>query len=385
MSDTNAQKSVEYAAGIMARFADRTGIGTAPAGPHNRYLWTDAFAVLNYLSLAICDKSERWEALALQLIRDVHEVLGQYAPEDTRGGWLSGMEEKEATQHPTIAGLRIGKSLPERLSEEPYDQQREWDRDGQYYHYHTRWITALLQAGRYFEEEKFFTWAAELSLAGAPFIEEKGGRLKMYWKMSVDLSRPLVPVMGAHDPLEGLLCALQCSEHVTLCRTNFELYIRRLEQLCKRVDWTTDDALGLGGLLLNVVRAADLQRTVLLPACVSPARILRSVEEGLRTFADDFKAYQPPSYRLAFRECGLSLGLRAIMGHKVFLTEQGLEPVFSTEIMGLPDLIEAFWQEEGNQRAVTYTEHLDINEVSLASSMLAHMEPEIFARFPARD
>ena len=27
----------------------------------------------------------------------------------------------------------------------------------------------------------------------------------MYWKMSIDLSRPLVPSMGHHDPLDGLI------------------------------------------------------------------------------------------------------------------------------------------------------------------------------------
>lgn len=32
--------------------------------------------------------------------------------------------------HPTIAGLRIGKKLPERGPEEPYDAEEEWDRDG---------------------------------------------------------------------------------------------------------------------------------------------------------------------------------------------------------------------------------------------------------------
>lgn len=28
---------------------------------------------------------------------------------------------------------------------------------------------------------------------------------RMYWKMSVDLSRPQVPSMGHHDPLDGYI------------------------------------------------------------------------------------------------------------------------------------------------------------------------------------
>lgn len=31
----------------------------------------------------------------------------------------------------------------------------------------------------------------------------------MYWKMSIDLSSPLVPSMGQHDPLDGLITYLQ--------------------------------------------------------------------------------------------------------------------------------------------------------------------------------
>jgi hypothetical protein len=48
--------------------------------------------------------------------------------------------------HPTRGGLRIGKQLPERRPGEPYDPQVEWDRDGQYFHYLTKWMHALDQA-----------------------------------------------------------------------------------------------------------------------------------------------------------------------------------------------------------------------------------------------
>ncbi len=27
----------------------------------------------------------------------------------------------------------------------------------------------------------------------------------MYWKMSIDLKRPLIPSMGQHDPLDGYI------------------------------------------------------------------------------------------------------------------------------------------------------------------------------------
>ncbi|MCF8126715.1 MAG: hypothetical protein K9J51_10890 [Desulfotignum sp.] len=55
--------------------------------------------------------------------------------DDPRTGGISGLDEKKGKQHPTRGGLRIGKPLNERRSDEPFDQNLEWDRDGQYYHY----------------------------------------------------------------------------------------------------------------------------------------------------------------------------------------------------------------------------------------------------------
>ena len=130
-------------------------------------------------------------------------------PQDLRQGWISGLSEEEGEKHPTKAGLRIGKEMPERREDQPYHEQEEWNRDGQYFHYLTRWVSALLEAHRESGEEKYATWAAELLLTSEKFIYRKGNQLRMYWKMSTDLSRPLVFSMGAHDPLEGLILALK--------------------------------------------------------------------------------------------------------------------------------------------------------------------------------
>lgn len=46
--------------------------------------------------------------------------------------------KKEGKRHPTMGGLRIGKTLAERGPSEVFDENREWDRDGQYYHYLTK-------------------------------------------------------------------------------------------------------------------------------------------------------------------------------------------------------------------------------------------------------
>src|SRR5512140_3193640 len=100
------------AAALMAEFAERTGV--AADGEERRYLWTDAFAVCNFLGLARACADERYTRLALRLVERVHHVLGRHRADDRRRGWISGLGEDGGARHPTQGGLRIGKPLPER-------------------------------------------------------------------------------------------------------------------------------------------------------------------------------------------------------------------------------------------------------------------------------
>ena len=77
----------------MADFAHRTGL-TSDA-PSRRYLWTDAFAVRNYLDLLLRTGDADYRDLAIRLIEAVHHVLGRHRPDDARAGWLSGLPEDE--------------------------------------------------------------------------------------------------------------------------------------------------------------------------------------------------------------------------------------------------------------------------------------------------
>lgn len=74
-----------------------------------RYLWTDAFGLVLYLSLLDATHDNRYLTLAQRLVDDVYRVLGRHE------------------------GLRIGE---------------ERDHDGQYYHYLAMWIYALAVFGR---------------------------------------------------------------------------------------------------------------------------------------------------------------------------------------------------------------------------------------------
>jgi hypothetical protein len=133
------------AAQLMAGFASRTGL--LPASEiQQRYLWTDAFAVCNFLELYNQTGEENYRRFATELIGQVHQVLGRYRADDVRQGWISGLDEETGQRHPTRGGLRIGKPLKERQLGEPIDERLEWDRDGQYFHYLTKWMHALCLA-----------------------------------------------------------------------------------------------------------------------------------------------------------------------------------------------------------------------------------------------
>jgi hypothetical protein len=87
----------------------------------------------------------------------------------------------------------------------------------------------------------------------------------------------------------------------------------------------------------------------------------------------------PASQRLAFRELGLSIGLHATGRLEALLEAQParfpqLDLVQDrlqalAEYQPLAGQIEAFWLAPANQRAATWTDHLDINAVILATSL----------------
>lgn len=98
---------------IMIEFADQTGLSSTNSPPR-RYLWTDAHAVCNFLSLYCRTRDEEYKRLAVTLIDQVHTVLGKHREDDPRRGWISGLSDEEGKDHPTAGGLRIGKKLNER-------------------------------------------------------------------------------------------------------------------------------------------------------------------------------------------------------------------------------------------------------------------------------
>ncbi len=370
----------------MTEFARLTGLSPASSAPR-RYLWTDAFAVCNFLGLYQETGDEAFKGLALQLVDQVHRTLGRHRGDDSRTGWISGLDEEQGRKHPTRGGLRIGKPLQERGPTDPFDESLEWDRDGQYYHYLTKWMHALNRVSRVTGDIQYHTWAVELAkTAHAAFVyaSRRGGSKKMYWKMSIDLSRSLVPSMGQHDPLDGFvtyseLQATGAKKDEELNETDLRAEILDMVPICQGRSWVTEDPLGIGGLLFDAFRVAQLMARGDLEQPDLLETLLESSLIGLESFVMENSLKLPAGYRLAFRELGLSIGLRAVEKIRGRI-EQESTPLRNKESLrsrleilaryaGLREIIEKFWLEGANREAGSYAAHHDINEVMLATSL----------------
>ncbi|MGK7311994.1 MAG: hypothetical protein ACN0LA_07105 [Candidatus Longimicrobiales bacterium M2_2A_002] len=370
----------DEARSLLDGFAATTGV-TGGVEPR-RYLWTDAFAVCTWLGLGETEK-------ALALIDQVHRVLGRHRPDDERDGWISGLSEEDGREHPTAGGLRIGKPLPERGPDDPYDRQLEWERDGQYFHYLTKWMHALERAAAVTGAARYHRWAAELATVAYERFGHgpTGTPTRLYWKMSIDLNRPVVPSMGQHDPLDGYVAlsgirdgpggrgeALEPRLAAAL-----DGAIDGLARITDATELGTDDPLGVGSLLTD----GWLLARVTEPEQPERARILERVLEAGEASLGAVRRSRlldlPATQRLAFRELGLALGIEAVTRLAAQVgSGPGSTGVVSAaaqwaESMAgaghLRSAIQEFWRQPENRGAPTWADHEDINTVMLAASL----------------
>jgi hypothetical protein len=126
-----------------------------------RYLWTDAFGVVLYVSLYRELGESRWVDEAERLVADVEGVLGR------------------------PRGLRIGEAA---------------DRDGQYFHYLAMWLFALARLGDLKSEYRKRGIALARDIHRAFVLPSRG----VIWKMKEDLSGPYPGYgLGAIDAYDG--------------------------------------------------------------------------------------------------------------------------------------------------------------------------------------
>ncbi len=373
---------------IMLEFAAATGLSELSHEPR-RYLWTDAFAVCNYLQLYSQTGEQSFLRLALTLVDQVHQILGQQRKDSGHSGWLSDLDDEQAQLHPTRGGLRIGKKLNERQVHEPVNETLEWEQDGQYFHYLTKWMHALNRVSQVTDKSIYNQWALELAKvahAAFTYTPSAGATKRMVWKMSIDLSHPLVDSMGQHDPLDGLITYQQLQATAkqfpeTPVELGLKTEIEDMVAMCAGHNWASQDALGIGGLLTDAYKLVQLIGIHALNETARLEALLRDIEYSLQVFLTHNQLNLPAEYRLAFRELGLAIGLQTISRMQKQIEQQPEHFSDAKLILTLMtklshfhrihELIESFWVEPDHQSVKTWQEHADINKVMLATSLAA--------------
>ena len=375
------------AARLMSEFARRTGLSPAAENPR-RYLWTDAFAVCNFLELFQRTEDHQYSACATELIDQVHRVLGRYRDDDMRRGWISGLDDERGRYQPTVGGLRIGKPLRERDANEVIDERLEWERDGQYFHYLTKWMHALCQTDFVTSNHQYVRWAGELAeTAFRAFARRSGsGEIRgVRWKMSTDLSRSFVPAMGLHDALDGYITFREVQYGIAKIQTHpegngLDQASKALLALCQDGDWTTDDPLGVGGLLFDACRLSQLIREEQLRELRLLEVVIKGCHQGLTLLLERGYLNWPVPHRLAFRELGLATGLRALpiitdAVEKNWSTFENRPALARTidlllQYESLSDEIVGLWLPRAQHQYEGWKAHEDINDVMLATAII---------------
>ncbi|EKM55624.1 uncharacterized protein PHACADRAFT_195663 [Phanerochaete carnosa HHB-10118-sp] len=295
----------------------------APSGHLGRYLWTDAFGVLNFITLHRLTGSSTYLACAARLIDTVHSVLGKTRSQDKH---LPGA----SPERPLAGGLRIGK-----------DDESGSDGDGQYHHYLTIWMFALNRMTVAAGETKYNELAIQLARAIHPafVVNRDSFTPRMRWKMSIDLSRPLVSSQGNLDPIDGyvVFSLLQkTAGDTTILKEEIQDYKKIVDMKWRYME--SDDPLDLGMTLWSVHWMAKEEPWA--------AAIMERASENLRelTFVNRYFEY-PLERRLAFREFGTCLGIKCAS----ILSESQEE---NEDLVGLAENILDQWEgsETGDEK-----------------------------------
>lgn len=227
-----------------------------------RYLWTDAFGILLYLSLYRETGEAAWIDKARHLEGEVERVLGR------------------------TKGLRIGEAP---------------DRDGQYFHYLAMWLTALARFGD-IDPDYRLKGIAIARRIHRPFVVPGAG---VIWKMKEDLSAPYPGYgFGALDAFDGyvayrLLGERELADEIEDMRLLIERQYRTLD---------VDQDLGLGMMLwlAHFFPREDWARE----------QVVRSLAALDRLWTDPpgffSRASYAPQMRIAFANYGVSIGLQAV-------------------------------------------------------------------------
>lgn len=226
-----------------------------------RYLWTDAFGVLLYLSLHRETGEQRYLDKAERLVGEVERVLGRKR------------------------GLRIGEAP---------------DRDGQYFHYLAMWLFALARLGDFKPEYRAKGIAIARDIHRAFVVPGVG----VIWKMREDLSAPYPGYgFGALDAFDGYAAyRLLSEEELAPEIADMQALI---DQQYRTLDVDQDLGLGMMLWLAHFFPEEDWAKH----------QAIRSIEALERLWTDPpgffARASYAPQVRIAFANYGVSIGLQA--------------------------------------------------------------------------
>ncbi|KAK4123245.1 hypothetical protein N657DRAFT_645995 [Parathielavia appendiculata] len=282
---------------------DKPGAG----GHRGRYLWTDAFGVVNFITLSKETSSPIYLTLAKQLVETVHNVLGYTRDGTTR-------LPRATDDEPLVGGLRIGKLASHGA-----------DGDGQYHHYLTLWMFALNRLAVATGEREYNQLAVQLAKAVHPHfvVRRDGEAVRMAWKISTDMETVLVPSEGHLDAATGFVVYRLLQRTVDDMRGPPGLLRREIadyQQLMSRggrLQASRDPLdLGMGLWMCHFFKNEDWARA-LGSQSIEMARTMLDKKTGLMT--------RDASRRLAFREFGACLGLQCYGADEE--TRRGVEAV----------------------------------------------------------
>ncbi|KAL2270435.1 hypothetical protein VTJ83DRAFT_2619 [Remersonia thermophila] len=336
-----------------ARFAFPSHPGAG--GHRGRYLWTDAFGVVNFVTLSrqaspsLPSSSDVYLALAKRLVHAVHDTLGR-----TRDG--ASRLPRATDQEPLKGGLRIGKPA----AAGP-------DADGQYHHYLTLWMFALNRLAVAARDRRYNDLAVQLARAVHPHFLVRGGGgppTSMVWKVSTDLDEVLVPSEGALDAVTGYVvfrllqrtaARLGGGEQGSraggddgVLSSEINDYKHLMEHGGRLRPRASRDPLDLGmGLWTCHWAPREPWAAAMAEAGLASARSVMDETRGV--------VARDPSRRLSFRELGACMGLRCVVGPGDALKERA-------------DAVVDFWRRHLDE--TTEEDLRPISKVMLAAAMV---------------
>ncbi|KAK6864169.1 hypothetical protein PG990_006394 [Apiospora arundinis] len=317
------------------------------AGDRGRYLWTDAFGVVNFVTLWHTTGEDRYLEAAKRLVQTVHDTLGRTRDGSSR---LPGASDAE----PLKGGLRIGKV-----------DEAGPDGDGQYHHYLTLWMFALSCLAVASEDSRYNDLAIQLAQAIHPrFVVSKGsGELSMVWKVSTDMSRPLSRSKGHLDDVTGYviferLASTACwfgqnsSDDQSPLAKEMEQYWSMMER--SRPLQSSADLLDLG-MSLWVAHFQSKQGGEMLQELGTHGKSFAHVIFIDRIDGPYTLLQKSAGRRLAFRELGGCLGIKCYAKDDV-------------DLVASADAVVEFWENHADE--YTPDDLLAITEVMLAAALL---------------